>query len=123
MSMKSKKIIKKKKVSPLKVGILMLMPSAVVERTEIQFKRFLENAPFPVEPIFFYFDKHKSNSNQEYFDKNYEKISDIKKHGLDGLIITGANLEQVSFEDVKYWKEFTSFFLLIPSKKYNSIRF
>ncbi|KKP86212.1 MAG: Homoserine O-succinyltransferase [Parcubacteria group bacterium GW2011_GWC1_35_8] len=107
--MTDKKTTKEKSITPLQVGILMLMPSAVVERTEKQFKYFLENAPFPVKPIFFYFDKHKSNSNQEYFDKNYEKIADIEKHGLDGLIITGANLEQVSFEEVKYWKEFTSF--------------
>jgi len=95
---------------PLRIGILMLMPSAVVERTETQFKRFLENTPLPVEIIFFYFDQHKSHSKQEYFDQHYQKIADIKKHGLDGLIITGANLEQVSFEEVQYWKALLPFF-------------
>ncbi len=95
--------------TPLKIGILMLMPSAVVERTERQFSYFLNNASYPVEIIFFYFDTHKSNSKQEYFDKNYKKISDVKKEGLDGLIITGANLEQVSFEEVQYWKELLPF--------------
>jgi len=94
---------------PLRVGILMLMPSATVERTEMQFSRFLMNAPFPVEPVFFYFDKHKSHSKQDYFDERYKKIADIKKEGLDGLIITGANLEQIPFEEVQYWRELLSF--------------
>ena len=100
---------KTKTKQPLRVGILMLMPSATVERTEMQFSRFLKNAPFPVKPIFFYFDEHKSHSKQNYFDERYKKIADIKKEGLDGLIITGANLEQIPFEEVQYWRELLSF--------------
>ena len=76
---------------PLRVGILMLMPSATVERTEMQFSRFLMNAPFPVEPVFFYFDKHKSHSKQDYFDERYKKIADIKKMDYSVVIDTTTN--------------------------------
>jgi homoserine O-succinyltransferase len=93
----------------LNIGVLNLMPTAVCERTEMQFMRLFANARHPVRPVFMYFDRHKSNSNQAHFDEYYKKIADIKESGLDALIITGANLEEVAFEDVLYWKEFVEF--------------
>src|SRR3989344_3900282 len=74
---------KKQDIRPLEIGILNLMPSAV--------------------------DEHKSNSKQGHFDGFYKTMSEVKARGLDGLIITGANLEDSAFEDVYYWKELTRF--------------
>src|SRR5882672_5841915 len=92
-------------IRPLEIGILNLMPTAVVERTEIQLLRLLANTPLQIHPTFIYFDTHKSNSNQPHFDAFYKTISQVKKSGLDGLIISGANLEHVGFEEVLFWKE------------------
>jgi homoserine O-succinyltransferase/O-acetyltransferase len=97
-------------IRPLEIGILNLMPSAVVERTETQFLRLLANTPLQIRPTFMYFDSHKSHSSQKHFDSFYRSISEVKERGLDGLIITGANLEQYAFEDVQYWQELTKFF-------------
>ncbi len=93
----------------LRVGILNLMPTTVGERTETQFMRLLALTSRPVAPVFIYFDKHTSGSNQSHINAFYTKIAEVKKEGLDGLIITGANLEDFVFEDVKYWKEFLEF--------------
>lgn len=94
---------------PLRIAILNLMPTAVCERTEMQFMRLLANTRHLVRPTFIYFDDHTSNSNQTHFDEFYKKIADVKKSGLDALIITGANLEDYAFEDVTYWHEFVAF--------------
>ena len=80
-----------------------------VEKTEIQLLRLLANTPLQIRPTFIYFDTHKSNSKQSHFDAFYKTISQVKKQGLDGLIITGANLEEYDFEEIFYWKEFASF--------------
>jgi len=94
-------------IRPLEIGILNLMPSSVVERTELQFLRLLANTPLQIRPTFVYFDVHKSQSKQKHFDSFYRSFHEVKKRGLDGLIITGANLEQYAFEDVLYWSELT----------------
>src|SRR5882724_906330 len=85
---------RKQDIRPLEIGILNLMPSAVVERTEMQLLRLLANTPLQIRPTFIYFDKHKSISSQVHFDAFYKTIAQVKKQGLDGLIITGANLEE-----------------------------
>ncbi|MDO8553111.1 MAG: homoserine O-succinyltransferase [bacterium] len=95
----------KQDIRPMEVGILNLMPSAVVERTEVQHLRLLANTPLQIRPTFIYFDTHKSRSKQDHFNEFYKTISEVKKAGLDGLILTGANLEDRAFEDVLYWKE------------------
>ncbi len=101
---------KKQDIRPLEIGILNLMPSAVVERTEMQLLRLLANTPLQIRPTFIYFDKHKSKSSQNHFDTFYKTISQVQKQGLDGLIVTGANLEEYDFESVFYWDEITKFF-------------
>ncbi len=99
----------KQDIRPLEIGILNLMPSAVVERTEVQLLRLLANTPLQIRPTFVYFDTHKSHSKQDHFDTFYRTIAEVKERGLDGLIITGANLENSVFEDVFYWNELTGF--------------
>jgi len=96
-------------IRPLEIGIVNLMPGAVVERTEIQLLRLLSNTPLQIRPTFIYFDKHKSTSKQDHFDAFYKTIAQVKERGLDGLIVTGANLEEYDFESIFYWHELTSF--------------
>src|ERR1700733_67810 len=89
----------KQDIRPLEIGILNLMPAATVERTEIQFLRLLANTPLQIHPTLIYFDEHKS-SKQSHFDAFYRTIREVKKSGLDGLIVTGGNLEGHEFKDV-----------------------
>jgi homoserine O-succinyltransferase/O-acetyltransferase len=100
---------RKQDIRPLEIGILNLMPAATVERTETQFLRLLANTPLQIKPTLIYFDKHKS-SKQDHFDAFYRSISQVKESGLDGLIITGGNLESHKFEDIFFWNELTDFF-------------
>lgn len=95
-------------IRPLEIGILNLMPSAVVERTELQLLRLLANSPLQIRPTFLYFDEHRS-SKQSHFDAFYKTLREVREHGLDGAIVTGANLEEHDFEHVRYWNELTNF--------------
>ena len=97
-------------IRPLEIGILNLMPSAAVERTETQLLRLLANTPLQIKPTFVYFDEHRSGSKQSHFDEFYKTLREVRENGLDGLVITGANLEEHAFEDVYYWRELVSFF-------------
>lgn len=97
-------------IRPLEIGILNLMPSATVERTELQLLRLLANTPLHIHPTFICFDNHVSRSTQGHFDAFYKTIEQVKKSGLDGLIVTGANLEHYAFEDVFFWEELASLF-------------
>ncbi len=98
-------------IRPLNVGLLNLMPTAAKEATEIQYFRLLANTPLQINPYLVYFDKHKSQSSADHLDRFYRRLSEIKDIGLDGLIITGANLEHYAFEDVYYWDEFKDLIL------------
>lgn len=98
-------------IRPLNVGLLNLMPTAAKEATEIQYFRLLANTPLQINPYLVYFDKHKSQSSADHLDRFYRRFSEIKEIGLDGLIITGANLEHYAFEDVYYWDEFKDLIL------------
>jgi homoserine O-succinyltransferase len=97
-------------IRPLEIGILNLMPSATVERTEVQFLRLLANTPLQIKPTLIYFDTHKSSSKQAHFDEFYRPIREVKKNGLDGFIVTGGNLEHHEFENIFFWKELTELF-------------
>ena len=98
-------------IRPLNIGILNLMPTAAKEATEIQYLRILANTPLQINPYLVYFDNHKSASAGEHLEKFYRKFSEIKEIGLDGLIITGANLEHYEFGQVYFWDEFKDFVL------------
>jgi homoserine O-succinyltransferase len=100
-------------IRPLNIGILNLMPTAAKEVTEIQYLRMLANSPLQINPYLVYFDNHRSESAAVHLDKFYRKFSEIKKIGLDGLIITGANLEHYEFTQVHYWDEFKDFVLWV----------
>ena len=99
----------------IKVGIINLMP--LKEEVEYQFFSMLGRYNLKVELEFLYMETHRSkNTAMEYIEKNYVSIKDIEKRGYDGLIITGAPIEHLEFEEVSYWEELsTAFELDIPS--------
>lgn len=99
-------------VRPLRIGLLNLMPASVREKTEIQFFRLLGNTPLQIEPVLLSFDEYIPNTGRDRFEDFYEKFSEVKEKGLDGLIVTGANLETkpentdlLNFEDIHYVNE------------------
>ncbi len=93
-------------IRPLKIVIVNLMPTKIT--TETQLLRLLSNSPLQVEIDFLQMDSHKSkNTSQEHlatFYKTFDEICDLK---YDGMIITGAPVENMDFEEVDYWNELT----------------
>lgn len=91
-------------IRPLKILILNLMPTKVI--TETQLLRLLGNSPLQVEVDFIYTASYSpTNTSQEHLIKFYETFEDIKTRNYDGMIITGAPVEQLPFEEVAYWEE------------------
>ena len=93
-------------IRQLRIVIVNLMPTKIT--TETQLLRLLSNSPLQVEIDFLQMDSHKSkNTSQEHlstFYKTFEEICDLK---YDGMIITGAPVENMDFEEVDYWNELT----------------
>jgi homoserine O-succinyltransferase len=91
-------------IRPLQIAILNLMP--IKEDTEVQLLRSLSNTPLQVDITFLttgtYVGKHTPKSHLEHFYLTYE---DVKNRKFDGLIITGAPVELMEFEEVTYWEE------------------
>ena len=91
-------------IRPLKIGILNLMP--LKEDTELQILRSLSNTPLQLDITFITVSSHESkNTAQSHINKFYEPFCEVKKRRFDGLIITGAPVEQMEFEEVDYWPE------------------
>ncbi len=91
-------------IRPLKILLLNLMP--VKSTTETQILRLLSNTPLQVTITLIYTKMHLSkNTPKEHLDSFYQTFDDISTHKYDGLIITGAPIEHLEFEDVDYWEE------------------
>lgn len=91
-------------IRPLKILLLNLMPTKIV--TETQLLRLLGNSPLQVDIDFIYTATYEpKNTPQEHLIKFYETFADVKTRKYDGMIITGAPIEQLSFEEVAYWDE------------------
>jgi len=96
----------KQDIRPLKIAILNLMPTKTT--TEVQLLRLLANNPLQVEIVLLHPKTHTSKNTPETHLVNfYKTFDDIKDSKFDGLIITGAPVEQLSFEEVNYWEELT----------------
>ena len=96
-------------IRPIKIGILNLMP--LKEETELQLLRSLSNTPLQVDVTFVAVSSHESkNTSMSHLNKFYESFADIKRRYFDGLIITGAPVEQMEYEDVDYWEEICQIF-------------
>jgi homoserine O-succinyltransferase len=93
-------------IRPLKIGIYNLMPTK--EQTEAQLLRVLGNGPLQIEPVFIRTgDYQPKNTSQNHLDSFYVSFADVRHSGLDGLIITGAPVENMEFAEVAYWQELT----------------
>ena len=91
-------------IRPLKIAILNLMPTKV--ETETQFVRLLGNTPLQVELELLHTKTHKSkNTSQEHLLTFYKTFEEVKDKKFDGLVITGAPVELMDFEEVEYWEE------------------
>lgn len=91
-------------IRPLKIVILNLMPLKITTETHIL--RLLSNSPLQVEIILLHTAQHVSkNTPKEHLESFYKTFDEIKNQKFDGMIITGAPVEQLEFEEVDYWEE------------------
>lgn len=91
-------------IRPLRIALLNLMPTK--ETTETQILRLLANNPLQIEFVLLHPKTHTSkNTSQEHLAAFYKTFDDVKEEQFDGLIITGAPVEQMEFEEVNYWEE------------------
>lgn len=91
-------------IRPLEILILNLMPTKIA--TETQLLRLLGNTPLQVNPEFLTMASHRSkNTPVEHLNRFYKTFDEIRDRSFDGMIITGAPVEQYEFEEVDYWKE------------------
>ena len=93
-------------IRPLKVAILNLMP--LKEVTEVQLLRLLGNSPLQVEITLLFPKSHDSqNTPVEHLKSFYHTFDEVRNQKFDGLIITGAPIELMDFEEVDFWQELT----------------
>jgi len=91
-------------IRPLKIVILNLMPTKI--ETETQILRLLGNSPLQIDIVLLHPKSHDcKNISQEHLIKFYNTFEEIKDSKFDGMIITGAPIESVPFEEVDYWDE------------------
>lgn len=99
----------KQDIRPLKIALLNLMPVKITTETDLI--RLLSNSPLQVELDFIKLSTHTSkNTPREHMEAFYKDFDSVIHHKYDGLIITGAPVEQMPFEEVNYWKELTGIF-------------
>lgn len=91
-------------IRPLRIVILNLMPEKIV--TETQILRLLGNSALQVDIVLLHPKTHSSkNTSEEHLIKFYNTFDDIKEEKFDGMIITGAPVELLDFEEIGYWEE------------------
>lgn len=91
-------------IRPLKLLLVNLMPTKI--DTETQFSRLLGNTPLQIELELLHTKTHLSkNTSKEHLLAFYKTFDDIKDRNFDGMIITGAPVELMEFEEVEYWQE------------------
>ncbi|MBQ8657518.1 MAG: homoserine O-succinyltransferase [Clostridia bacterium] len=91
-------------IRPLKILILNLMPKKI--ETETQLARLLGNTPLQVEMELIHTKSHQSkNVAEEHLLAFYKTFDEVKERNFDGMIITGAPVEHLEFEEVEYWQE------------------
>ena len=91
-------------IRPIQILILNLMP--LKEETELQLLRSLSNTPLQVDVTFMAVESHQAkNTSVSHLNKFYQTFPDLRDQKFDGMIVTGAPVEQMEFEEVDYWKE------------------
>lgn len=106
-------------IRPLKIVILNLMPTKVV--TETQILRLLSNSPLQVEIDLLQVSSHVSkNTSQQHMLQFYKRFDEIKANKYDGMIVTGAPVEHLPFEEVDYWDELCEIFAWAKTNVYST---
>ena len=96
-------------IRPLEIAILNLMPTKIV--TETQLIRLLSNSPLQINVTLLSTESYVGkNTPAEHLERFYKPFSEVKTRKFDGLIITGAPVEDLAFESVKYWDELKDIF-------------
>ncbi len=96
-------------IRPLRIGLLNLMPKKI--QTENQFARLIGATPLQIELSLIRMSEHQTrNTAAEHMAEFYRPFSEIREEKFDGLIITGAPIEHLPFEEVTYWDELTQVF-------------
>ena len=96
-------------IRPLQLCILNLMPKK--EETELQLLRMLSNTPLQIDITFMRMSSHRSlNTSMSHLHKFYYTFEELSDRRFDGLIITGAPVEKMEYEDVDYWPELCKVF-------------
>ncbi len=91
-------------IRPLRILLLNLMPNKV--KTETQFARLLGNTPLQIELELIHTATHESkNTSKDHMLAFYKTFEDVMEENFDGMVITGAPVEQMEFEEVEYWDE------------------
>lgn len=109
----------KQDIRPLEIVILNLMPEK--EKTEAQFARLLGNSPIQVSLTLMQTGTYApKNTDQSHLSAFYKSFAKLKDQRFDGLIVTGAPVETLPFEAVKYWQELTEVFEWAKDNVYSS---
>ncbi len=96
-------------IRPIEIAILNLMPTKIV--TETQLMRLLSNSPLQINVTLLSTETYTGkNTPLEHLHKFYKPFNKVKDKKFDGLIVTGAPVENLAFEDVKYWEELKTVF-------------
>lgn len=96
-------------IRPLKIVILNLMPLKITTETDLI--RLLSNTPLQLEIYFMKLKSHTpKNTPIEHMIMFYKDFDELQKHKFDGMIVTGAPVETMKFEDVEYWRELEGIF-------------
>ena len=96
-------------IRPLRIAILNLMPLKITTETDLI--RLLSNTPLQLQISFMKLQSHTpKNTPIEHMMMFYRDFAEMRHEKYDGMIVTGAPVEQLEFEDVLYWKEITEIF-------------
>jgi len=101
------------RIRPLEIMVVNLMPKKL--DTELQFLRLLSNSPIQMHVTFLAMESHA------HIEKFYRTFSEVKGKYFDGLIVTGAPVETVDFEEVDYWEELTEIYAWADSHVFSSV--
>ncbi len=107
-------------IRPLEILIVNLMPEKIV--TETQLSRVLANSPLQVRLTLLRTESHESkNTGAAHLAAFYKTLDEVKRSRFDGMIITGAPLEHMAYEDVDYWAEMCDLFEFAKHNVYSTI--
>ena len=107
-------------IRPLKIALLNLMPKKI--QTENQFARLIGSTPLQIDLNLVKMSQHKvKNTAATHMEEFYRSFSEIKEEKFDGLVITGAPIEHLDYEDVSYWEELCEVFSWAQTNVFSTI--